>query len=438
MSNRRRDKIRQPDLENLCMMKKDTYKWAVVAMLWFICFFNYADRQSIFSVFPLLEKELGLTDTQLGYVAASFMWVYAGFGWIAGMVGDRFKRKTVILSGFLFWSVITVLFAFSRHYWQLVTLRAVEGFGEAFYFPAAMSMISSYHGKETRSRAMGIHQSSVYIGTVAGGWLGGWMGQHYGWHSSFLVLGLSGIFFVFLLMFFLKEPSGNSVLSSDSRNDKQSESLGQILMSIVYLYKIPMVWILTAVFVGANFVAMIYLVWTPKFLYDKFQMSLSMAGFSATAYLQVGSVLGVLCGGMLADYMVRRRRGGRMMTQSLGLFCGVPFIFVVGWTLQVPVLVLALAGFGFFKGVYDANIWASLHDVVPAERRATAVGVMNSIGWFGGGIATVTIAAASQRFGMSACLSATSMIYLLFGILLLAGVFRFMGGRTNTQQNPIR
>jgi MFS family permease len=58
----------------------------------------------------------------------------------------------------------------------------------------------------------------------------------------------------------------------------------------------------------------------------------------------------------------------------------------VGWTLQVPILVVAMACFGFFKGIYDANIWASLHDVVPAQRRATAVGVMNSLGWLSGGI----------------------------------------------------
>ncbi|HXK95709.1 MAG TPA: MFS transporter, partial [bacterium] len=167
-------------------------------MLWFTCFFNYADRQSIFSVFKLLEEEMGLTSIQLGWIAAAFMWVYAATGWFAGMIGDRFCRKTVILSGFLFWSGITLLFAFSTEYWHLLVLRAVEGFGEAFYFPAAMSMISSYHTKETRSRAMGIHQSSVYAGTVAGGWLGGWMGMHYGWRSSFYVLGISGIFLVFL------------------------------------------------------------------------------------------------------------------------------------------------------------------------------------------------------------------------------------------------
>jgi MFS family permease len=157
-------------------------------------------------------------------------------------------------------------------------------------------------------------------------------------------------------------------------------------------------------------------------------MSLSMAGLSGTAYLQIASVLGVISGGVLADRLVRRHRGGRMMAQSLGLLCGVPFIFLTGWTLSIPVLILAMIGFGYFKGIYDANIWASLYDVVKPERRATALGLMNAIGWFGGGIAPVAIAAASQRYGMSACLSANSVIYLCFGLLLAFGIAKFMGG----------
>jgi predicted MFS family arabinose efflux permease len=407
-------------------MSDRRYKWAVVAMLWLVCFFNYADRQSIYSVFPMLQKDPGLqlTSLQLGYVASSFMWVYAGAGWFAGLVGDRLRRKTVVLAGFLFWSLVTLAFSFATKYWHVVTLRAIEGFGEAFYFPAAMALISAYHGQDTRSRAMGIHQSSVYAGTVAGGTLGGYMGQHFGWRSSFSLLGISGIVFGLVLLIFLKEPSEPSRLEARPR-----ESLGEILRTIAELFRIPMVWILAAVFVGANFVAGIFLTWLPKFLYDKFDMSLSMAGFSATAYLQVASVLGVLCGGLLADRLVRRYRGGRMMAQTLGLFCGAPFIFAVGWTLQVLSLILAMACFGLFKGVYDSNIWASLHDVVPPERRATAVGVINSIGWLGAGTATVTVAAASQRFGMSACISATSLIYLSLAFLLAWGIARFMSGK---------
>jgi fucose permease len=85
-----------------------------------------------------------------------------------------------------------------------------------------------------------------------------------------------------------------------------------------------------------------------------------------------------------------------------------------------------MAGFGYFKGLYDANIFASLYDVVPVERRAAAAGILNSLAWLGGSIAPVAVALGSERFGMSACISATSMIYLGVAFLLLWGVRRYM------------
>ncbi len=425
------------------------YKWFVVGLLWFVCFFNYADRQAIFSVFPLLKNEMNLSDVQLGIVGASFMWVYAGFAPIAGLIGDRLQRKTLIISGLIFWSLITIATALSTEYTHLVIFRALEGFGEAFYFPASMSLLSDYHGRETRSRAMSIHQSSVYAGTIAGGTLAGVMGQAYGWRSSFYVFGALGTVLGFVLLALLREPrrgqteveetAAVEVAVSPSKADVRYISEGSkprtqglltaIVSAVRELFKAPMVRILMSVFVGANFVAMIFLTWMPSFLFNKFKMSLAMAGLSGTAYLQIASVLGVLTGGILADRLARKYRGGRMMAQSVGLILGVPFIFLTGWTLSVPILILALIGFGYFKGFYDANIWASLHDVVRPELRATAVGFMNAIGWFGGGIAPVAIAAASQRYGMSACISMNSLIYLMFGMLLIYGIRRYMGGR---------
>src|SRR6185369_15835401 len=186
--------------------KPETYKWWVVVMLWFVCFFNYADRQAIFSVFELLKSEMSLSDVQLGIVGASFMWVYALIGPIAGLVGDRFNRKTLIITGLVFWSLITIATALSTKYSHLVLFRALEGFGEAFYFPASMSMLSDYHQPRTRSRAMSIHQSSVYAGTIAGGSLAGILGQRYGWRSSFYLFGLLGILLGVLLLMLLREP----------------------------------------------------------------------------------------------------------------------------------------------------------------------------------------------------------------------------------------
>ena len=406
------------------------YKWWVVFMLWFVCFFNYADRQAIFSVFPLLKQEMGLSDIQLGIVGAAFMWVYAGFGAIAGIVGDKLPRKTLIIGGLIFWSLVTIGTALSTDYMHLVICRALEGFGEAFYFPASMSLLSDYHSKETRSKAMSFHQSSVYAGTIAGGTVAGFMGQYYGWQTSFYLFGGLGVLLGVVLLGFLKEPVRGQAEAHDEIEDGSHVLLdlkqGNILANIKQVFSQPMVWILVAVFVGANFVASIFLTWMPSFLYNKFNMSLSMAGLNATFYLQMASVLGVISGGFLADRLVKTYRGGRMMTQSIGLLMGVPFIFLAGWTFSIPILILGLIGFGYFKGLYDANIWASLHDVVKPKNRATAVGFMNSIGWFGGGIAPIAIAYASTKYGMSASISATSVLYLVFGLLLIFGIRKFM------------
>jgi MFS family permease len=404
-------------------------------MLWFVCFFNYADRQAIFSVFELLKSEMNLSDVQLGVVGAAFMWVYAGAGPIAGLIGDRINRKTLIIVGLVFWSLITIATALSTKYSHLVLFRALEGLGESFYFPASMSMLSDYHDAGTRSRAMSIHQSSVYAGTIAGGSVAGVLGQHYGWRSSFYLFGSLGMLLGVLLLMLLREPArllSNAHALKPQRHAQDSfarritQLFREALKTITELFASPMVRILTMVFIGANFVAMIFLTWMPSFLYRKFNLSLAMSGVSATAYLQIASVLGVLSGGVLADRLAKTNRGGRILTQAFGLALGVPFIFLAGWTISVPVVIVALSGFGYFKGLYDANIWASLHDVVRPERRASAVGVMNSLGWIGGGVAPVAIAAASERFGMSACISANSVIYLMVAALLFYGIRRHM------------
>lgn len=414
------------------------YKWWVVAMLWLVCFFNYADRQAIFSVFPLLKSEMNLSDVQLGFIGASFMWVYAGSAPLAGLIGDRMSRKTLIIVGLIFWSLITVATALSTSYTHLLIFRALEGLGEAFYFPASMSLLSDYHGPATRSRAMSLHQSSVYAGTIAGGAVSGFLGQHYGWRWSFYLFGILGTLLGIFLVWLLKEPTRGQAEEQVTTHAGAHTALTldkSGVRSIAEIFRTPMVRILIAVFVGANFVAMIFLTWMPSFLNRKFQMSLSMAGLSGTAYLQIASVLGVITGGILADRLAGRFRGGRMMAQAAGLLAGVPFIFLTGWTLSVPLLIVGMIGFGYFKGLYDANIWASLHDVVRPERRATAVGVMNAIGWVGGGVAPVAIAAASARYGMSECLSATSLVYLLVGCLLAYGIWAHGGGSNTAQRS---
>lgn len=201
-------------------------------------------------------------------------------------------------------------------------------------------------------------------------------------------------------------------------------STGNLLHELKTLLESPIVRLLILAFVGANFVAVVFLTWMPSFLYGKFHMSLSMAGLNGTMYLQLSSVVGVLCGGLLADFLTRRFAGGRMLTQALGLFLGIPFLFLTGWAASVLAVVLGMIGFGYCKGLYDANIFASLYDVVAVRQRGIAAGMLNSLGWLGGGFAPVAIALAANRYGMGPSISGTAFVYCLSGLLMLLAAWR--------------
>lgn len=382
-------------------------------MLWFVCLFNYADRQAIFSVFTVLEAEMGLSKVQQGIVGSSFMWVYAAALPFAGVVGDRLNRKWVILGGLIFWSLITVATGLATEYWHLVLFRALEGFGEAFYFPASMSLISDYHGPRTRSRAMALHQSSVYAGTVLGGTAAGYFADVASWRMGFYVFGALGCALAGVLVLTLREPPRR----------QSSETAAEPRRSLRGIFAHRIVLLLIVVFMGANFVAVTFLTWMPTFLKEQYNLSLTWSGLTATFWLQAASVVGVIGGGWLADRWAKRFRGGRMLVQALGLLFGAPLIFITGWTQQIGVLILAICGFGFFKGLYDANIWASLYDFVATEHRASALGFMNALGWLGGAPAPILVGYAAGVIGLSGALCATSLIYLVVAALLFGGIW---------------
>jgi len=385
-------------------------------MLWGISFFNYADRQAVFSVFPLLEKELHLTSIQLGLLGSSFALVYGLCGIFAGAIVDRVRRVSAILWGLYIWSLICVATALSRTFRQLLAFRAAEGLGETLYFPASMSLISDYHGRETRSRAMGLHQTSVYIGTVAGGFFAGLIGQRYGWRWSFIVFGGAGILLGGVLHRFLREPARTS-----------PQAAHPPLRSFALLLRKPTVLCLLAAFLCANFVAVVLLSWMPKFLYDKFHMTLAMAGLTATIFVQLASMAGSPVGGWLADSLRKTRPGGRLMVQAIGVFAGAPFVALCGMTNSAAWLVVALTLWGFAKGLYDANIFASVYDVIPAEARGSAAGLMNTVGWLGGGAAApLAIGVLAQVYGLGVAIALASAVYLAAGAFLLTAIVFFV------------
>ncbi len=389
-------------------------KWVVVGLFWVIYFLNQADRQVLFSVFPLLTGDLGISDTQLGLLGSSFFWVYAILVPVAGGMGDVFSRSHLIVFSLLLWSAATMCSGLVTGFTLLLALRALTGGGEAFYYPAANSMISDYHGQETRALAMGIHQTSVYFGIVASGALAGYIGQTWGWRPAFIAFGAAGIVVAVLARRVLVEPvRGQSEAVTAPASLPLRERIAQTLTS-------PTAYMLMAAFLLFKLVDAAYLAWMPTLLYRKFGLTLAQAGFHATFWHHAGAALGVLSGGRLSDRLALRQRLSRPLVQAAGLALGAPFIFLLGWSDSSAVVYASLGLFGVFRGFYDSNLFASLYEVVQPQARATATGIMLCAAFFGGGTAPLLIGWLGQRFSLDLALASTSVFYLAGAAVIAA------------------
>lgn len=415
------------------MTPNKNYKWLIVGMLWFVCFFNYADRQAISSVLSLLGKEFQFDDVQLGWIGSAFAWVYAAAAPIAGFAADRYSRKWLIVFACVVWSFFTLATGWCNGLISLIVVRALTGLSETFYFPSAMSLLSDYHGIDTRSRALSWHQSSVYAGTILGSWMAAVLAERAGWRVPFYWFGPVGIILALVLVRFVREPersvgNGRSAQTMDYRAFREDPmSVGRTLGVI---FRTPSAMLLMAGFLCANFIAVIFLTWTPKFLVDKFHYSVGAAGLTGTVYVHLASALIVPFAGWLADRVSCRFASGRMIVQGSGLVLGAVFVYLVGSTNSTMTLIFAMTCFGVCKAFYDSGIFASLYDVIEPRARGTAAGIMNTIGWGGGALGPLFVGLAT-KYGrhtsavenMSEAIAFGAFIYIAGALLLFLAAF---------------
>ena len=291
-------------------------------MLWFVCFFNYADRQAIYSVFPKLKEEFGFDKAQLGLIASAFMWVYAGGAPFAGFICDRFRRKDLILGGCLFWSFVTITTGWCQKLWHFVTVRALEGFGETFYFPASLSLVSDYHDRAhpvpravvSPVQRVHRHHSGKLAGRVvrrtyrlADGFL--FLRRRWAWCWRWCSTGSCAN----RRAVKPRRPAAISASHGIAGEDRLS-----VAETLRVIFRTPVAPLLMLAFVGANFVATIFLTWTPTFLVEKFHFKLSSAGLSGAIFIHLASACSVPVAGWLADRLTLRFAGGRMLVQAGG------------------------------------------------------------------------------------------------------------------------
>jgi len=400
-------------------IKTIPYKWELIVLLWLAFFFNQADRQVYNVVLPAIRDDLGLSDSSMGLVTTVLMIVSGFLVPVAGFAGDKFNKKYIIIISMLVWSSATLATGSSAILLHLVLLRSVAtGGGEAFYFPSACALIGEYH-ERTRATALSIHQTALYFGIICSGYLAGYIADIYGWRMSFYVFGGCGIALAVLMSFRMKDS-----LIRHSRNI-EGESHAGITHVIKVFFKKPTAILLTIAYSGMNFVGIGFLAWMPTFIHEKYNFSLSRAGFDATFYHHIAAFIGVLIAARVADKLANKIIYVRGLVQTIGLFLGAPFIYLMGKSDSLMVLYVAMAFFGLCRGIYESNTWAALYDVIEMKYRAAATGFVLTFGFLIGAFSPYILGLLKPVFGLSKGLSLLSLVYVFSALCILIAVLFF-------------
>lgn len=369
------------------MKTKKFYPWLVVALLWVVALLNYMDRQMLSTMQGAMK--LDIVELQkaeaFGALMAVFLWIYGIVSPFAGVVADRVSRKKLVVGSLFVWSAVTYLMGYASDFTQLYWLRALMGVSEALYIPSALSLIADWHEGKSRSLAIGIHMTGLYVGQAVGGF-GATIAATFSWHSTFNWFGIIGIAYsVALALLLYDKPKAVAVVSPDPATLMKKESVWRGLSVVLSTWAF---WVILIYFAVPSLPGWATKNWLPTLFAENLGLDMAEAGPMSTTTIAASSFVGVLLGGVMSDKWVLRNIRGRIYTSAIGLGMTIPALILLGFGHSVVAVVGAGMLFGIGFGMFDANNMPILCQIISAKYRATAYGVMNMVGVFAGAAVT--------------------------------------------------
>ena len=379
--------------------EKKSYPWIVVGLLWFVALLNYLDRQMLSTMKPSMMidiPELAKAEN-FGMLMAIFLWIYALMSPISGIIADRMNRKNMIVCSLFIWSGVTMAMGYATTFNQIYVLRAIMGVSEAFYIPAALSLIADYHQGNTRSLAIGIHTTGIYLGQALGGF-GATISQQFSWHFTFHSVGIIGMVYSVVLIFFIKEKKAYTIDTFQKRSigrefKQMYKGLGMLFGNISF-------WVLLFYFSAPSLPGWAAKNWLPTLFSEKLGLDMALAGPIATVTIAMSSLVGVLIGGFLSDKWVMKHLKGRIYTSVIGLTLTIPALFLLGNGVSIEAIIAGGMLFGLGFGIFDTNNMPILCQFVSPRYRATGYGIMNFVGISAGAVITEYLGKAADNGGM--------------------------------------
>lgn len=369
------------------MKNKKFYPWLVVALLWVVALLNYMDRQMLSTMQDAMK--LDIVELQkaeaFGALMAVFLWIYGFVSPFAGVVADRVSRKKLVVGSLFVWSAVTYLMGYASDFTQLYWLRALMGVSEALYIPSALSLIADWHEGKSRSLAIGIHMTGLYVGQAVGGF-GATIAATFSWHSTFYWFGIIGVAYSVVLALLLHDkPKTAAIASPDPATLMKKESLWRGLSVVLSTWAF---WVILIYFAVPSLPGWATKNWLPTLFAENLGLEMAQAGPMSTITIAASSFVGVLLGGVLSDKWVLRNIRGRIYTSAIGLGMTIPALVLLGFGHSVVAVVGAGMLFGIGFGMFDANNMPILCQIISAKYRATAYGIMNMVGVFAGAAVT--------------------------------------------------
>lgn len=365
---------------------KKYYPWVLVALLWFVALLNYMDRQMLSTMQEAMKADIAELNRAeaFGALMAVFLWIYGIVSPFAGIVADRVNRKWLVVGSIFVWSAVTFLMGYARSFEQLYWLRAFMGISEALYIPSALSLIADWHEGKSRSLAIGIHMTGLYIGQAIGGF-GATLAAMLSWHAAFQWFGIVGIGYSLVLILLLKEnPRHGRGKPRQAGTKADCNPFGGL--SVVF--STWAFWVILFYFAVPSLPGWATKNWLPTLFAGSLDIPMSSAGPLSTITIAVSSFVGVLVGGVVSDRWVQRNLRGRIYTSAIGLGLTVPALMFLGFGHSLVSVVGAGLCFGMGYGIFDANNMPILCQFISSRYRSTAYGIMNMTGVFAGAAVT--------------------------------------------------
>jgi len=368
------------DLENRTdtgKVKVGNFRWTIVALIFFATTINYVDRMVIGILAPTLEKQIGWSEIQYGYIVTAFTAAYAigllGIGRIIDIIGTKIGYAFALTG----WSLAAMGHALARTVFGFGFARFALGIFEAGNFPAAIKTVAEWFPKKERAFATGIFNAGTNVGAVVAPLVVPWITLRWGWQEAFIFTGAIGLLWLIFWFLFYEKPEKHKRLSQKELQYIQADPPDTpVKIPWKQLFKYKGTW----AFASGKFLTdsawWFYLFWIPKFLDEKYEITLDKIGIPLIIIYVMADV-GSIGGGWLSSFFIKRGwsiNKGRKTAMLICALCVTPIVFASqASSVWVAVAFLSLAT-AAHQG-WSANLFTTVSDMFPRKAVASVVGL---------------------------------------------------------------